>query len=129
MQLTDEQIASIIHEAHRAYQAALPLHPQHVMPAPPWQVLTQWQRETVLTQVRGVRVDLDTLGWRATDEKLAMLSHGRWVERLTAKHWTLGEKDPVAKTHPCLVSWSKVSPADQAKTLQAVAIAKVHLSS
>jgi RyR domain len=128
LSLADAQIAEIMHEAHRAYQRTLPLYKTHMMPAPPWETMTRWQKQTVIGQVEGIRDDIEVLGWRATDRELAIRSHSRWVLRMSGKGWTHGkEKDPAVKTHPCLVKWEELPETDQVKTLQAVAIAKVHL--
>jgi hypothetical protein len=98
------------------------------MPAPPWLVLTPWQRQTVVSQVQGIKEDMDILGWRATDEALAERSHARWVRRMEDKGWKRGEeKDPEKKIHPCLVNWKELPYIDQMKTRQAIAIAKVHI--
>jgi hypothetical protein len=129
MKLTEEQIAWIIHEAHRAFQMTTPLYPNHVMPAPPWVTMTKWQKETVIGLVRIVkRETADTVPSKVPDHILAEIAHQEWVARMCGKGWTWGEgKDPLNKTHPCLVEWSRLPVHDQAKTLQAVAIAKVHI--
>lgn len=141
MKPSDEQIAYIVHEAHRAYQAAVdPLRTTHVMPAPPWVTMTKWQKETVIGLVKLVRGDLqqgldvlyDPPGVYGpaslTDEILAARAHALWVQRMEGKGWTWGgDKDPQKKTHPNLVSWDLLPEEERAKTLQAVAIARVHI--
>ena len=129
---SDEQIAWIVHEAHRAFQMCDPLHPNHVMPAPPWVTMSPWQKETVLTLVRFLRqekAELDTAEWALLPERvLAEKAHHLWVTRMTLAGWVRGEeKDPQKKTHPNLVGWAELPEYEQAKTVQAVAIVKVHL--
>jgi RyR domain len=127
VKLSDEQIAWIIHEAHRAFQMTTPLYPEHVMPAPPWVTMTQWQQETVIGLVRIVRRERVRRP-QFPDHILAAVAHEEWVKRMRGKGWTYGEdKDPQQKTHPCIVEWVDLPDYDQAKTLQAVAIAKVHI--
>lgn len=41
--------------------------------------------------------------------------HDRWVDFLKARGWTLGERDPEARTHPALVYWGGLAPADRDK--------------
>jgi RyR domain len=129
---TDEQIAWIIHEAHRAFQMTDPLHPNHVMPAPPWQTMSRKQKDIVMGVPRLLRQEkreLDPAEWiMLPDQVLARKIHEQWVRRMIANGWAWGkEKDPLKKTHPDLVSWAELPEYEQRKSEQAVAIARVHI--
>lgn len=130
--LTDEQIAWVIHEAHRALQMTDPLHPNNRMPAPPWVTMNPQQKETVKRLprlLRQIKVKMGTAGWALIhDRVLAEEAHAHWVQWMGEHGWAWGEeKDPARRTHPDLTDWARLSPYEQSKTLQAVAIAKVHL--
>jgi RyR domain len=62
--------------------------------------------------------------FRFTDEEvevLARIEHDRWASDLERDGWRSGPvKDPVAKEHPLLVSWSELSEEDRDKDRAAV---------
>jgi len=130
--LTDEQVAWVIHEAHRALQMTDPLHPNNVMPAPPWVTMTRRQKAIVTGLPRLVRREkreTDPAEWLLLpDSILAEKAHSLWTEEMIRDGWAWGkEKDPIRKTHPDLVSWPQLPEYEKSKSLQAVAIARVHI--
>ena len=42
-------------------------------------------------------------------------SHYNWLEFRTNSGWTYGERDDDAKTHPCMLPYDKLPPAQKAK--------------
>lgn len=70
-----------------------------------WEYAPKWQRDSVLAGVRAVIN-------RATPEEL----HESWMMHKIADGWTRGDvKDPVAKTHPCLVEYYLLPEEQRAK--------------
>jgi hypothetical protein len=93
-------IARVCHEANRAYCQALGDHTQV-----PWDDAPEWQRDSarvgVLKAIEG-----------ATSEQL----HESWMAQKVADGWTHGAvKDADAKTHPCMVSYHELPPAQRRK--------------
>lgn len=104
---TVEQIARVVHEANTGLQAAIgePVNPPWDE-APPWQ---QW------SCIEGVKDALSGLSPRE--------HHEAWVETMRAEGWVQGpSKDGDAKTHPYLVPFDDLPPAQQAKTRLFLAI-------
>ncbi len=98
--MTVQQIASICHEANRAYCEAIGDSSQL-----PWNQAPEWQR---LSAVEGVQHALDG----ESPEQL----HESWSKTKTDDGWVFGEvKDAEAKTHPCLVSYAQLPAAQQLK--------------
>ena len=64
----------------------------------------------------GAWVDGDRL------EEMAIAEHRRWVDSLIADGWAYssGPKDPLRRTHPLLVSWDALEPAEQEKDRDAI---------
>jgi hypothetical protein len=92
-----EQIARVCHEANRAWCEA-----NGDISQLPWDQADQWQRDSAL---EGVQKALDG----ATAEEL----HESWIAFKEADGWVYGDvKDPVAKTHPCLVPYGDL-PEEQ----------------
>lgn len=97
-----EIIAQVAHEANRAWCEVCGDGTQ-----PPWQDAPDWQRESA---VQGVlfHVTHPDAGPEA--------SHENWRKHKLAEGWTYGpEKDPDAKTHPCLVPFEELPAEQQAK--------------
>lgn len=93
--------AHAAHEANRAYCAALGDTSQ-----PEWHAAPEWQRTSALNGVRGVLIDGDT----------PVQSHESWMREKRESGWTFGEaKDPVSKTHPCMVDYDRLPEAQRAK--------------
>lgn len=96
-----ELIAEICHEANRAYCQAMGDESQ-----PAWTDAPEWQR---VSARNGVEAHLST-------EMSPAESHAAWMTEKLANGWQYGEtKDPVAKTHPCMVPYSDLPAAQQAK--------------
>lgn len=86
------QIASIAHEANRAYCDSLGDKSQL-----PWADAPQWQRDSA---IKGVEFHLDN------PSASASASHESWLAVKRAEGWTYGEvKDVEKKTHPCFVPY------------------------
>lgn len=95
-------IARVCHEANRAYCQALGDNSQ-----PTWEDAPQWQRDSA---VAGVRFHL------ANPQAGPEASHESWLAQKEADGWVFGEqKDPEAKTHPCMVPFNELPPEQQAK--------------
>jgi RyR domain. len=94
-------LAAICHEANRALCRAIGDHSQ-----PEWADAPDWQRYSA---VAGVKAHLRE---PLTPEE----SHGLWMGHKTNDGWVYGPiKDPVAKTHPCMVPYNQLPPAQRAK--------------
>ncbi len=100
--LNVEQIARVCHEVNRAYCQALSDHSQV-----PWEEAPDWQKESAILGVR-----LHSL----TPEVGPAAGHENWILQKLADGWRYGEtKDPETKTHPCLVPFDSLPPAQRAK--------------
>jgi hypothetical protein len=94
-----ELIASVCHEVNAAYCRATGDDSQ-----PAWDDAEAWQRGSA---VKGVKMALENR--HATPQTM----HQAWTEEKVRTGWVHGEvKDPVKKTHPCLVPYSDL-PAQQ----------------
>lgn len=103
MQLRDEPelIAKVCHEANRAYCLAMG-DESHAA----WADAPEWQR---VSARQGVEHHLST---ELTPEQ----SHASWMTAKITDGWVYGEtKDPVAKTHPCMVPYDQLPKEQQAK--------------
>lgn len=97
-----EDIARICHEANLAICEANNDHTQKQ-----WDNAEEWQRQSAID---GVRFALATPLASPEDQ------HNSWCADKLKNGWVYGEvKDKVAKTHPCLVSYDKLSFADKVK--------------
>lgn len=95
-------VAAVCHEANRAYCATLGDHSQSA-----WADAPVWQRESALFGVKGIAE-----GTITRPEQ----SHESWSAQKIADGWVYGpEKDPIAKTHHCLVPFAELPPEQQAK--------------
>jgi hypothetical protein len=99
--MNHNRIAEVCHEVNRAYCAALGDNSQ-----PPWDDAPEWQRSSAR-----MGVDLHTMGDFGPEA-----SHISWMKQKVEEGWVYGEvKDPVAKTHPCIVPFSQLPREQQAK--------------
>jgi hypothetical protein len=56
-------------------------------------------------------------------------NHASWLELKLAEGWTLGEtKDPIAKTHPCMVPYDELPKDQQTKDALYAAVVKTALA-
>lgn len=96
------QIASICHEANRAYCEAL-----GDMSQPAWLSAPEWQVQSAINGVKFHLANLDA-GPEA--------SHKSWLAEKLAAGWIYGpDKDPERKVHPCVVEFTKLPATQQAK--------------
>lgn len=99
--MNHEQIAKVCHEVNAAYCAAL-----GDLSQPTWENAPEWQRASAR-----MGVDLHTMGDFGPEA-----SHISWMKQKIAEGWVYGEvKDPVAKTHPCIVPFDQLPREQQAK--------------
>lgn len=97
-----EIIAAVAHEANRAYCQQIGDYSQ-VM----WGSAPGWQRQSVIEGVKGI------IEGRITRPEQ---SHESWMAQKVADGWIRGnDKDPVAKTHPCLVPFHQLPIHQQLK--------------
>lgn len=102
MKLTVENIAEICHEANRILCESQGDYSQEK-----WAFVPRWQRESAIS---GVIFHLEDPRMVPAD------SHENWMQNKLRDGWKYGEvKDPVAKTHPCLVPYDELPPHQRAK--------------
>ena len=110
-----EQIATICHEANRAYCASIGDFSQ-----PAWDDAPQWQRDSAINGVE--------FHWRVLDsglEPTPSASHDSWLEEKRRDGWTFGPvKDPVKKEHPCFVPYGDLPIEQRLKDYIFAAIVK-----
>lgn len=102
MLLTPEQIARVCHDANASLCRTVGDNSQVA-----WDEAPEWQRKSAIL---GVNFAIAT--------PLAPISaqHDSWSAQKVAEGWVCGpEKDPVAKTHPCLVPYDQLPAEQQAK--------------
>lgn len=101
--ITDEPeyIARLAHEVNRAYCVAI-----GDLAPPAWEDAPAWQRSSVRS---GVELHL-------SGEYGPEISHASWMTQKLSEGWKYGEtKDPIEKTHPCLVPFDQLPKEQQAK--------------
>jgi hypothetical protein len=95
-------VAYLCHEVNRAYCVALGDRTQ-----PPWEEVERWQRDSAFEGVRNI---LQGKVLNPGD------SHAYWCAHKKADGWVYGaQKDPLAKTHPCLVPFTELSLEQRVK--------------
>ena len=96
------QAARTAHEANRAYCKFLGDDSQQ-----PWWGAPQWQKDSAQDGVWAIIHNREI-----TPEE----SHGKWMKAKSDEGWVYGEvKDPVAKTHPCMVPYEDLPKEQQFK--------------
>ena len=99
--MNHEQIARVAHEVNRAYCQSL-----GDMSQPTWEDAPEWQRSSAR-----MGVDLHTMGNFGPEA-----SHISWAKQKIEEGWVYGpEKNPEAKTHPCIVPFDQLPREQQAK--------------
>jgi hypothetical protein len=105
----------------------------------PWEQLQEDLKESNRQQVDQIAEKLKAIGcemlpvpgreparFEFTPEELKFLSqmeHRRWMEEKLKGGWQYGPiKDPVKKTHPCLVPWEDLPEDEREKDRQAVRV-------
>lgn len=108
-----EAAARAAHEANRAWCIA---HGDTSQAA--WDHAPEWQRASALEGIRGV---LRGNGPEA--------QHEDWCRSKLRDGWRWGEvKDPVEKTHPCLVPYAALPPEQRAKDAIYIAVVRAVLT-
>lgn len=96
------QIAKICHETNRAYCETIGDYSQ-----PKWEDAAEWQRESARN---GVNYHLENTLAKPED------SHNNWMKLKIEEGWVYGEeKNPEAKTHPCIVPYSELPDSQKIK--------------
>jgi len=96
------QIAEMCHEVNRLWCAQNGDQTQA-----PWILAPLWQRESALAQVEFHIASPD-----APDSA----THESWLAEKIEAGWTYGDiKDPVKKTHPCLLPYHELPEFEQKK--------------
>ena len=96
------QIAQLAHEANAAYCRSLGDYSQ-----PTWAKAPEWQQKSA---INGVLFHLET------PLAVASSSHENWFREKEADGWHYGpDKDPVRKTHPCMVPFNELPIEQQIK--------------
>ena len=104
-------IAKVCHDANRAWCAANDDHSQ-----PAWEDAPEWQRDSAII---GVEFALAAPNAQPED------SHRSWMTGKIADGWVYGEvKDPVAKTHPCMVPYAALPEFQRKKDALFLAIVR-----
>ncbi len=97
-----EEIARVCHEANKGLCEANGDFSQRT-----WDEAEEWQRESAISGVKFLQVNP-----YAPDSVL----HEQWRADKVADGWVYGpEKDPEAKTHPCLVDFDQLPRFQQDK--------------
>lgn len=96
------RVARLCHEVNRAYCEALGDHSQQA-----WEIAEDWQRDSA---IQGVMFHLEH------PDATPAASHDSWLKVKVDGGWTWGAtKDPVAKTHPCILPFEELPREQQAK--------------
>lgn len=96
-----EQIARVCHQVNKAYCES-----QGDMSQPDWEQAPEWQKDSARM---GVELHL-------SGNHGPQASHESWMKQKREEGWVLGDvKDPIAKTHPCMLPFDLLPPAQQAK--------------
>ncbi|MCK5639855.1 MAG: hypothetical protein KAJ19_03630 [Gammaproteobacteria bacterium] len=97
-----EEIARVCHEVNRGYCQALGDNSQ-----PTWENAEGWMKVSAMNGV-----ELHT----SNPDAGAEASHKSWMAEKEVTGWTYGEtKDPIKKTHPCMVDFAELPVDQQAK--------------
>ncbi len=95
-------IAQHAHEINRQYCIS-----QGDDSQPEWKDAPDWQRDSA---INGVKMHL------ANPDATPEDSHVSWMAQKDAEGWVYGDvKDPEAKTHPCMMPYADLPPAQRAK--------------
>lgn len=99
---TYQSIARVAHEVNRAYCESLGDISQ-----PSWDDAPEWQKESA---TNGVAFHFHNPTATPSD------SHKNWLAQKVADGWRYGTvKDPVAKTHPCMVDYDRLPQEQRSK--------------
>jgi hypothetical protein len=96
MDVTAEDIARVVHAAHRELQIVQ----GDPVPSPPWDDAPDYQVSQTVAGVQAVIADRELTAER---------SHELWAARMREDGWAYGEeKDQARKTHPALVPFGEL---------------------
>lgn len=97
------QTAKVCHTANKAYCESIGDKSQV-----PWELAPDWQKDSA---INGVVHHLEAL--HQGQEASPASSHESWMEQKIDEGWVYGsEKDPEAKTHPCIKPYDEL-PMEQ----------------
>lgn len=106
-----QQIASVTHEANRAYCVTL-----GDLSQPNWDNAPEWQKTSA---INGVKFHIDH------PNAMPSASHENWLGEKIAEGWKYGEiKDVEKKEHPCCVHYSKLPIEQQVKDSLFIAVVR-----
>ena len=106
-----EQIAKVCHEVNRAYCLSIGDDSQ-----PSWEKAPKWQKDSA---INGVKYHLQNPKSKPSD------SHNSWLKEKKETGWIYGKvKDPVKKTHPCIVPYSKLPKNQKTKDFLFLAVVR-----
>jgi RyR domain len=112
-----EAIASVCHEANRAYCATLGDNSQ-----PSWVDAPEWQKQSA---INGVKFHLTAHGEGRTPSPSA--SHDSWLAEKRADGWKYGpDKNPDTKEHPCFIPYEGLPTSQKLKDYIFGAIVKAY---
>lgn len=97
-----EVIAQLCHEANRTWSRAWGTNDVQ----PEWDYAPAEIRQSAIA---GVKFALQSPDITAKD------MHMNWWQTKEAAGWTLGPKDLMSKTHPCMVPYEQLSPKERLK--------------
>jgi hypothetical protein len=104
-------IAKVCHDANRAWCIANDDYSQ-----PAWDDAPDWQIDSAINGVYHAMIYPD-----ATSEDM----HSNWMADKIADGWVYGRvKDPVAKTHPCMVPYAELPEFQRKKDALFLAIVR-----
>lgn len=96
------QVARVCHEANKAYCEVIGDNSQKS-----WEEAEQWQRDSA---IKGVEFRLNN------STAPASAQHDAWMDDKVKDGWVYGKiKNPVAKTHPCIVPYDELPIEQRAK--------------
>lgn len=97
-----EETAKVVHEAMRAYRAAL-----GQSPLPPWDEAEEWMRTSTMEGVAYAHQH---------PNKPPSAQHDRWLKEKKAAGWRYGpERDDAQKIHPMMVPYGKLPEEERRK--------------
>lgn len=104
-----QQIAEVCHEANRAY---CNVNGDDSQPA--WDLAPEWQR---LSAINGAVLHVNN------PDAGPAASHESWMKEKVDAGWVYGQvKDPVAKTHPCIVPYEQLPEFQKIKDYLFIAV-------
>jgi len=118
-----ETIAAMCHAANREFCKAHDEHDLHK----PWDECTESEKNVSINAMRKLFQSNTEALLHYSAEVLSEATWIEWKKSKSAEGWTYGlKKDPIAKTHPCLVSdYSQLSGYEKAKDQIYLALMKM----